>query len=213
MKVFAVLISLASVISTVASAPVVPRQYAGDTFNQLTDGTPCRNVTVIYGRGTGQQGNVGDPAAVGPLFFNALASRIGEENLAVQGITYAANILGFLFGGDGPGSRSMANHVKHAAAICPDTKIVLSGYSQGAQIVHKAAGLLSQADADRVTAVLTFGDPFSKRTVAKIPADKVKVICHEGDRICDGGIIITPEHTNYQEDADDAAAWVASMVA
>jgi cutinase len=35
------------------------RQYNGDTFNQLTDGTACRPITVIYARGTTQAGNVG----------------------------------------------------------------------------------------------------------------------------------------------------------
>jgi cutinase len=30
------------------------RQYSGDTYNQLTDGTACRAITVIYARGTTQ---------------------------------------------------------------------------------------------------------------------------------------------------------------
>ena len=30
------------------------RQYNGDTYNQLTDGTACRPITVIYARGTTQ---------------------------------------------------------------------------------------------------------------------------------------------------------------
>ena len=84
------------------------RQYSGDTYNQLTDGTPCRAVTLIYARGTNQAGNVGDSAAVGPLFFNSLASKIGTSNLAVQGVTYSASIGGFLQGGDPTGSQTMA---------------------------------------------------------------------------------------------------------
>jgi cutinase len=35
------------------------RQYNGNTYNQLTDGTACRPITVIYARGTTQAGNVG----------------------------------------------------------------------------------------------------------------------------------------------------------
>jgi hypothetical protein len=88
-----------------------PRQYNGDTFNQLVDGTACRKVTVIYARGTTQDGNVGDSEAVGPLMFNALAASIGVENLAVQGVDYSASILGFLAGGDSKGAQKMADLV------------------------------------------------------------------------------------------------------
>jgi cutinase len=87
------------------------RQYSGDPFNQLTDGTPCRRVTVIYARGTTQDGNVGDPAAVGPLFFNALAAKIASSSLAVQGVDYSASIVGFLAGGDSDGSNTMRDLV------------------------------------------------------------------------------------------------------
>ena len=86
------------------------RQYSSRTYNQLTDGTACRAISVIYARGTGQQGNVGDAAAVGPLFFNQLASRVGgTSRLAIQGVTYPANVAGFLQGGDPAGSTTMTN--------------------------------------------------------------------------------------------------------
>ncbi|KAI6618491.1 hypothetical protein MCOR08_009039 [Pyricularia oryzae] len=216
MKVSVTLATLAAVVSTVVAAPTAileARQYGGDTYNQLTDGTPCRDITVIYARGTTQDGNVGDPAAVGPLIFNALAGIVGTDRLAVQGVTYAANILGFLLGGDPNGGKVMAANAATAASKCPNTKIVLSGYSQGAQVVHRAAGLLSADVASKVSAVLTLGDPFQKRTLANIPASKWKVICHDGDSICTGGFIPNDPHKNYQIDAQTAAAWIASMVA
>ena len=88
------------------------RQYSSDTYNQLTDGTACRPVTVLYARGTTQAGNVGDAAAVGPVFFNNLASKLGgTSQLAIQGVTYAASIIGFLAGGDAAGSTTLANLV------------------------------------------------------------------------------------------------------
>ena len=86
------------------------RQYSSSTYNQLTDGTACRAISVIYARGTSQQGNVGDSAAVGPLFFNQLASKVGGvSRLAIQGVTYSASVLGFLQGGDRAGSTTMTN--------------------------------------------------------------------------------------------------------
>ncbi|KAF4437810.1 cutinase [Fusarium austroafricanum] len=188
------------------------RQFGANTYNQLTDGTPCRPVTMIYARGTTQAGNVGDPAAVGPVFFNNLASRIGLSNLAVQGVSYAANVIGFLQGGDPAGSRTMADLINRAASQCPSTKIVISGYSQGAQLVHNAAGMLSASVTNRVTAAITFGDPKQREAFGTIPSSRTRVICRSGDNICDGGIIITPAHSQYQQDAPAAADWVAAHV-
>ncbi|KAK1573646.1 cutinase [Colletotrichum navitas] len=188
------------------------RQYQSDTSNQLTDGTPCRPVTLIWARGTTQPGNLGEAGSEGPAFFNALASMIGASNLAVQGVNYAANILGFLLGGDPAGSTTMANLIAQAVTQCPNTKIVISGYSQGAQLVHNAANKLTAAQTARISAVLVFGDPFKGRAVGTVPASKVKIVCHDGDNICDGGIIITSQHTNYEDDAVSAATFVAGLV-
>ncbi|KAK2017633.1 cutinase [Colletotrichum eremochloae] len=188
------------------------RQYQSDTSNQLTDGTACRPVTLIWARGTTQPGNLGEAGSEGPAFFNALASMIGASNLAVQGVNYAANVLGFLLGGDPNGSTTMANLVAQAVTQCPNTKIVLSGYSQGGQLVHNAANKLTPAQLARISAVLIFGDPFKGQPVGAIPSNKVKIICHNGDNICEGGIIITAQHRNYEEDAIPAAAFVAGLV-
>ncbi|KAF2133899.1 carbohydrate esterase family 5 protein [Dothidotthia symphoricarpi CBS 119687] len=189
------------------------RQYGGDTYNQLTDGTACRAVTVIWARGTTQEGNVGTPDSEGPTFFNNLASRLGgTSRLAIQGVTYPASIAGFLAGGDAAGSTTMYNLINTAASKCPSTKIVVSGYSQGAQLVHTATQRLSAAVAARVSAVVTFGDADRDETFGSVAASKILIICHDGDNICDNGIIITPAHRNYEIDAPAAAAFVATKV-
>ncbi|KAF2845080.1 carbohydrate esterase family 5 protein [Plenodomus tracheiphilus IPT5] len=189
------------------------RQYSGSTYNQLTDGTACRPVTVIYARGTSQAGNVGDSAAVGPLFFNNLSSRLGgTTQLAIQGVTYSASVSGYLQGGDATGSTTMTNLISTAATRCPSTKIVLAGYSQGAQLVHNAAQRISAANAARVAAVVVFGDPKRGQSFGSITASKIRTICHTGDNICEGGTTITAAHLNYQQDAPAAATFVAGKV-
>jgi cutinase len=119
----------------------------------LTINDSCRPITVIYARGTTQAGNVGEANSEGPTFFNALAKAVGgTSRLAIQGVTYPANVFGFLAGGDAAGATTMYNLINQAASKCPSTKIVVSGYSQGAQLVHTATQRLSAANAGRVTA-------------------------------------------------------------
>jgi cutinase len=138
---------------SVEEPKLAKRQYNGNTYNQLTDGTACRDVTLIFARGTTQDGNVGAAGTEGPVFFNAVASALGgTSRLAIQGVTYPANVAGFLAGGDAAGSTTMYNLINQAASRCPSTKIVVSGYSQGAQLVHTATQRLSAATAARVSA-------------------------------------------------------------
>ena len=99
-----------------------------------------------------------------------------------------------------------------AASRCPSTKIVVSGYSQGAQLVHTATQRLSAVTAARVTAVVTFGDADRDETFGLVATSKILIICHTGDNICENGINITPEHRNYEKDAPTAAAFVAARV-
>lgn len=44
-------------------------------------------------------------------------------------------------------------------AQCPDTKVVMAGYSQGGQLVHNAAKMLDSSTTSKVAAAVIFGDP------------------------------------------------------
>jgi len=44
-----------------------------------------------------------------------------------------------------------------------------------------------------------------------IPVEKVLTICHKGDNICDGGILVLPPHRNYNMDAGTAADFVIAQ--
>ena len=118
--------------------------------NELSE---CKPMTVIFARGTIELGNVG--SITGPPFFNALENLVGEENVAVQGVDYPATILGYLEGGDKGGAAKAASLLEQAASQCPDTQIVLSGYSQGAQVVHLGAAQVSAEVAARIAAVVS----------------------------------------------------------
>lgn len=129
--------------SSMHARSVEARQLAtSNTENGLGAGQACKAMTVIFARGTTEQGNVGTLA--GPPFFQALSTMVGgDANLAVQGVNYPADIPGFLAGGDKQGSATMAQLVQQAMTSCPQTKLVMAGYSQGGQLVHNAASMLS----------------------------------------------------------------------
>ncbi|KAF5357980.1 hypothetical protein D9756_001208 [Leucocoprinus leucothites] len=168
----------------------------------------CADVTVVFARGTGETAPIG--TIVGPPFEAALQRSIGGRSLNFIGVNYAATVGGFLQGGDPAGARTMAADVTSAANSCPDTEIVMSGYSQGAQLVHLAAGQISSAVQNRVAAVVVFGDPDNGDGFPGVLNGRSITFCADGDNICDGGDIILPPHLSYGANAGDAAAFVAS---
>jgi cutinase len=98
------------------------------TQNDVTNGSGCKAMTVLFARGTTETGNMGTIA--GPPFVSAVGKMMGgATNVAVQGIQYPADIPGFLAGGDAAGSKLMAQMVGQVRAACPDTSLVMAGYS------------------------------------------------------------------------------------
>jgi hypothetical protein len=94
--------------------------------NDVADGGACKAMTVLFARGTTELGNMGSVA--GPPFVSAIGAMMGGD-VAVQGIEYPADIPGFLAGGDKGGSTLMAQMVGQVRAKCPDTNLVMAGYS------------------------------------------------------------------------------------
>jgi cutinase len=96
--------------------------------NDVVGGGGCKAMTVLFARGTTELGNMGTVA--GPPFVSAIGAMMGGAGgVAVQGIEYPADIPGFLVGGDKAGSALMAKMVGQVRAKCPDTALVMAGYS------------------------------------------------------------------------------------
>lgn len=58
-----------------------------------------------------QEGNIGGPTELGPIFLNNVSALVGPDNLAVQGIDYNASLLDFAdqsTGGDADAGAGLA---------------------------------------------------------------------------------------------------------
>lgn len=149
---------LLALLGTASSSPLTiqPRQadFSGNQQDGLAAG--CQSMIVIFARGTTEGGNVGTIA--GPPFFQSLATQVGG-NLAVQGVEYPADIPGFLAGGDANGSQMMATLTEQAITNCPNSAVIMSGYSQGGQLVHNGAAMMQPDMVAKVAGAVIFGDP------------------------------------------------------
>lgn len=65
---------------------------ANATENDLSG--PCKAMTLIFAKGTNENGNVGDGASPGPPLIAELRKKLGGDKVAAQGIEYDANVAG-----------------------------------------------------------------------------------------------------------------------
>lgn len=216
-------ISETEIAEAVAGCQCIEPAGANDTRNDIVDGI-CKPFTLLFARGTGEDPNLGN--LVGPPFVCALNATFGTENVAVQGVNnYPADDAGFCAGGSSTGSQNLAQVrtlcrglpckslliifqlIEQTMTQCPKTKLCVSGYSQGAQVVHNAAKLISAAATNFINSVVLFGDPDDGQPVGSVPAYKVNTDCHVGDNICAGGDMILLPHLSYCHDVYAEAAF------
>ncbi|KAI0142173.1 cutinase-domain-containing protein [Pestalotiopsis sp. NC0098] len=192
------------------------RQDAGSTTeNEFYDGG-CRDVILFFARGTDQSGNIGEMPGVD--LVSQLKTALGDDVVAAQGVNYPAALLDNLLEGgtDLTYATDLGNNITAAAAECPDAQFVVSGYSQGAAIVHGAIPDLSDAVKAQIAAAVTFGDTRKEQDGGQIPdfdTSKTLIICNDGDLVCNGTLIITEAHTEYNATVPTAVSFIQSKVA
>ncbi|WP_241010893.1 cutinase family protein [Mycobacterium camsae] len=191
------------------AAPLAPPAHAA-----------CPGVEVIFARGTGEPPGLG---RVGNALVGSLRQQTGRS-IGAYGVNYPAN-KDFLAATDGANDAS--DHVQQMANNCPDTRLVLGGYSQGAAVIDivTAAPLpglgftepLPSTAADHVSAVTLFGNP-SGRAGGLLTAlspqfgGKILNLCNEGDPICSDGNV-WKAHLGYVPGlTNEAANFVAGKL-
>ncbi|KAK0726681.1 cutinase-domain-containing protein [Apiosordaria backusii] len=106
------------------------------TTRHITTGG-CPDIAILFARGTNEAGNIGMVA--GPSFFEHVKKEAGKnKTVEIQGLDYDAGLKGFLRGGDKNGSKKVRSEIRSYSKRCRQTKLVVSGYAQGAQIVKAA---------------------------------------------------------------------------
>src|SRR5262245_57218069 len=190
---------------------------------------PCPDVEVVFARGTTEDPGLGP---TGDAFVDALRARMGAKSMGVYPVDYPAT-MDFPTALDG--IRDASAHVESTAATCPDTKMVLGGFSQGAAVMgFVTANVIPDGApdgvpnpmppdlADHVAAVALLGKPNDRfmrairepqSAVGPLSAAKTIDLCVPDDPICSPGTDFN-KHMQYEETGmvDQAATFTASRV-
>jgi cutinase len=184
---------------------------------QVAMAQPCPDAEVVFARGTGEPVGPGGP---GQAFTDSLTAQLPGKAVSLYPVDYPAT--NNYVDSARAGAADAVAHVQATAANCPNTKIVLGGYSQGAGVMDMTSQQLSPQVANHVAAVALFGNPQSSYAKQlsdnQIPAinpsyrGRTIDICLPDDEICaEGGNIIA--HLGYVPDAtNEAATFVASRL-
>ena len=112
------------VVSGVAAAALLSPSFTPPSASAAA----CTDVQVVFARGTFEAPGVG---GVGQAFVDSLRSKIGDKSMDVYPVNYPAS-LDFATAADGV--IDARNKVQDVANTCPNTEIVLGGFSQGAAV-------------------------------------------------------------------------------
>jgi cutinase len=181
---------------------------------------PCPDTEVVFARGTGEDPGVGP---TGQAFVDSMRTRLGNRSMGVYPVNYPASDQ-WSTGLDG--IRDAGSHVVSMAASCPNTKMVLGGFSQGAAVMGFVTSPavpdsipadvdpatipkpLSPDVANHVAAVVLFGTPNVRAmnflgqpqiVIGPLYQDKTIKVCAPEDPVCSDGMNFAA-HDGYADD-------------
>ncbi|MGO9036311.1 cutinase family protein, partial [Mycobacterium sp.] len=165
------------------------------------------DVEVTFARATTEPPGVG---VVGQQFIDSLRSQVGGRSVGVYAVNYPASED--FVPSTNAGTSDASAHVESMIANCPNTKMVLGGYSQGAMVIVQITialfpivgfvpETLSEDQAAHVAALALFGNPADRYLGAPVSTAspwygaKAIDLCAAGDAICaPGGALAAPTH-------------------
>ena len=225
--IFAALAVAAILVGSLAA----PAQLSARAFAASDS---CPSIEVVFARGTFEAPGVG---ATGQAFVDALNARLPGKTVDVYAVNYPASLD---FGQAADGIVDASNKIETIAVSCPNTKIVLGGYSQGAAVAGYTTtdtvpagfalptgitGPMPPAVAPHFAAVVLFGTPDAwflnladhtapPITIGQLYTAKTLQLCATGDPVCFPGGLDRAAHSSYKDNgmADQAADFAARQL-
>lgn len=140
----------------------------------------CPDVELIFARGRQEPPGAGQ---IGDALANALRARVSVP-VSVYGVNYPADLDAT------SGATDISAHVRSMASNCPNTRMVVGGYSLGATAADLAARVRLPSDVDdHVAAIALFGNASKRLGPAPGFGDRTIDQCAGGDPICGNGVI------------------------
>jgi cutinase len=185
-----VAVGLAAVVVAVAltfTAAVLPSGSPGAARSAAA--ANCPEVEVVFARGRLESPG---PGVLGNAFINALDSKAAGRNIGVYAVKYPADTEVDV------GANDMSRHIQYMVNNCPNTRLVLGGYSLGAAVTDvvlavpmSALGFDSPLPAgtdQHIAAVALFGNgsqwlgPITNFN--PVYNDRTIELCHGADPVC-----------------------------
>lgn len=150
------------------------------THAQTDQEHPCYPYELIICRATTESSPLG--TQLGPRTKDTIEA-ILDDSILVVGLIYPASF-------DIPespetGVRNLVARIRSRAEQCPDMKFAMTGYSQGADVIHHSLQELEGLQ-ERIAGIAMFGDPLTSVGFPPGYEGRVYNVCHEGDRACGG---------------------------
>ncbi|MGB5111116.1 MAG: cutinase family protein [Mycobacterium sp.] len=203
---------IAATVAAAGSLPLTPAAPA--------QAEGCPDIEVVFARGTNEAPGLG---RIGSAFVDSLSNKVGGRSVGAYAVNYPAS---FDFLAAAGGANDASGHIQWMINNCPNTRLVLAGYSQGAAVIDIIAAVpvpgigfnapLPPNAPEHVAALAVFGNPSAKiglpLTVSPVWGNRAIDLCNPGDPVCTSGNDV-PAHRAYDGGpVEQAAGFVAGRL-
>ncbi|KRD16082.1 cutinase [Mycobacterium sp. Root265] len=180
----------------------------------------CTDIEVVFARGTNEDPGLG---RIGSAFVNSLRNKVGGRSVGTYAVNYPAS---FDFLAAAGGANDASGHIQWMMNNCPNTRLVLGGYSQGAAVIDVIAAVpvpgigfnapLPPNTPEHVAALVAFGNPSAKvglpLTASPVWGGRSIDLCNFGDPVCSPGDDVAAHRAYDGGPADQAASFAAGLL-
>jgi cutinase len=207
----------AAAVLTAAAALVLPAPASTLAVASADD---CPDIQVVFARGTNDTPGLG---RIGNSFVGALRNKVGGRSVGTYAVDYPAS---YDFLAAAGGANDASGHIQWMMDNCPNTRLVLGGYSQGAAVIDVIAAVpfpavgfnapLPPNAPDHIAAVAVFGNPSAKlglpMTASPVYGSRAIDLCNPDDPVCTDGNSVAAHRAYEGGPANQAAGFVAGLV-